>query len=396
MMFEYFPDNYPWSMAAMMAVNAGAVMSEVDEALKPLKPVAGANDDAANEAWHANWTMLAERSERLAVADDNAGRSLSAGAKYLRAAVYFMTAERMCKSDDPQRIATYKRMLAMFRKGVERRGDAVEWVEVPYTDPATGKAVGLPALFFPAAPGTVEGKKAPCIIHFDGLDVMKEFLFLAGLPHQYAKRGVSMLLIDHPGVGEALRLRDLKLFPETEIPAGAALDYLETRSDVDAGRAGIAGISLGGYYAPRAAGFEHRLKCAIAWGAINDYGKITRGRLAGTGTKLSVSHWEEHMNWVLGTTSAEEILDVVDRMNLDEAVPNIECPLLVVHGEGDRQIPLEMAQKTIREAVKSPRAELKVFTRDDGGIEHCQVDHGALAVEYMADWAAEVLGAKGG
>jgi len=27
-------------------------------------------------------------------------------------------------------------------------------------------------------------------------------------------------------------------------------------------------------------------------------------------------------------------------------------------------------------------------------VEHCQVDHGALAVEYMTDWAADVLGGK--
>ncbi|MEK9661334.1 MAG: alpha/beta hydrolase, partial [Alphaproteobacteria bacterium] len=244
MMFEYFEDNYPWSMAAVMAVNAGAVLSEVHEALAPLKPVAGANDDAANDAWLANWTKLAERSQRLAEADDAAGRPLSAAAKYLRAAVYFMTAERMCKSDDPRRIETYRRMLDMFRRGVERRGDTVEWVEVPYTDPKAGET-SLPALFFPADPGTVPaGKAAPCIVHFDGLDVMKEFLFLARVPHEYARRGVATLLLDHPGVGEALRLRDLKLFPETEIPAGAALDYLEGRADVDSDRVGIAGISL--------------------------------------------------------------------------------------------------------------------------------------------------------
>ena len=97
------------------------------------------------------------------------------------------------------------------------------------------------------------------------------------------------------------------------------------------------------------------------------------------------------MNWVFGTSSAQEILDVTRKMNLDEAVPMIECPLLVVHGEGDRQIPLEMAQKTIREATKSARAELKVFGSEDGGIEHCQVDHGALAVEYMTDWVADIL-----
>lgn len=386
MMFEYFPDNYPWSMAAMMAVNAGAVMSEVDEALKPLKSIAGANDDAANDAWHSQWMMLGERSERLADQDDSNGRMLSAGAKYFRAAVYFMTAERMCKSDSPIRIETYKRMLNVFRKGAERRAKQMEWVEVPYKD------TSLPALFYPASKDVIINQQdQPCIIHFDGLDVMKEFLFLAGIAEAYAARGISTLLIDHPGVGEALRLRNLKLFPETEIPAGAAVDYLEGRSDINSDRIGMAGISLGGYYVPRAAGFEHRLKCAVAWGAINDYGKITQGRLDGTGTKLSVSHWEEHMNWVFGTTSPQEILDVTGRMNLDEAVKNIQCPLLVIHGEGDRQIPLEMAQKTIREAINSPRAELKVFGSEDGGIEHCQVDHGALAVEYMTDWVAEVL-----
>src|SRR3546814_19093387 len=103
MMFEYFPDNYPWSMAAMMAVNAGAVMSEVDEALKDLKPVAGANDDAANAAWHANWSKLGARSERLAAADDAAGRRLSAGSNYLRATIYYMTAARMCQSRSEER-----------------------------------------------------------------------------------------------------------------------------------------------------------------------------------------------------------------------------------------------------------------------------------------------------
>ena len=133
MMFEYFPDNYPWSMAAVMAINAGAVLSEVHEALEPLKPVAGANDDSANDAWHARWMMLGERSERLADEDDAAGRRLSASAKYKRAAVYYMTAERMCKSEAPIRIETYKRMLDMFRKGVERENGPVEWVEVPYS-----------------------------------------------------------------------------------------------------------------------------------------------------------------------------------------------------------------------------------------------------------------------
>jgi dienelactone hydrolase len=384
-MFEYFPDNYPWSMAALMTLNAGAVMSEIDEACRDLLPVAGANDDAANEAWHTNWSAMGDRNERLAKVDAAAGNNLSAGEKYLRAAIYYMTAERMCKSHDPQRIETYKHMLACFRSGMELRGDNMEWVEVPYKD------TSLPALFVPAPGGAAN---PPCLIHFDGLDVMKEFLYLSGVAREYNRRGVSVLLVDHPGVGEALRLRDLKLFPEVEEPAAAAVDYLETRDDIDANRIGIAGISLGGYYAPRAAGFEHRLKCCVAWGAIWDYGPITEGRISGSGTALSVSHWEEHMNWVFGTNSVDEILDVTRRMTLEEAVPNIQCPLLVVHGGGDRQIPLQMAHNTVDNATASPRADLKIFGPEDGGVEHCQCDNGKLAVEYMTDWVANVLEAR--
>ena len=36
-MFEYFPTKYPWSMATLMTLNAGAVMSEFNEACRDLK-----------------------------------------------------------------------------------------------------------------------------------------------------------------------------------------------------------------------------------------------------------------------------------------------------------------------------------------------------------------------
>ena len=70
LVFAAFPGPAKRSMAAVMAINSGAVLSEVHEALEPLKPVAAANDDAANDAWHARWMMLGERSERLADEDD--------------------------------------------------------------------------------------------------------------------------------------------------------------------------------------------------------------------------------------------------------------------------------------------------------------------------------------
>ena len=387
MMFEYFPDNYPWSMALQMALNAGGALSEINENTRPLKHLAGKNDDIANQAWHDAWADLGERNQCLAKQDASAGHTISAGQKYFRSAIYFLTAERMCKSGSDERLATYNSMLMCFNAGLDLSKSAARRVHVPYN------STHLPAIFYPARKpaGTASRKPPPCLIHLDGLDVMKEYLYLAGVPQAYAERGVSTLLLDHPGIGEALRLGNLKLTPETEEPTAAAVDYLETTGEVDPSRIGVAGISLGGYYAPRAAGFEPRIKCVVAWGAINDYGEITRRRLDGTGTSLSVAHWEEHMNWVLGTSSREGILDVTSRMSLEKALPNIRCPFLILHGESDRQIPLQMAQKTIDAAINSPHAELKVFTSETGGVEHCQVDNAKIAVEYMSDWVAEAL-----
>ena len=93
---------------------------------------------------------------------------------------------------------------------------------------------------------------------------------------EFAKRGVSCLLVDQPGVGEALRFGGLHAIAESERWAAAALDYLETRKDVDGKRVGMMGWSLGGYYAPRAAAFEKRFRLCVAWGANHNWGELQR------------------------------------------------------------------------------------------------------------------------
>lgn len=376
--YEAFPDNYGWSLTTMAALNMGAAIGEVDEVCRALRPVAGCRDGVAAEKWYESWTRMGERLERLARADDDRGYAVSACRKWLRAAIYYFLAERHISRNSPRRVQTYLRGLKAFRRHVELSDVPVEFVEVPYGDSA------LPALFIPAL-GTTE--KPPCMIHFNGLDFTKEFVYL----HQgfdLRRRGVSLLICDHPGVGEALRLRNLTASPETEVPAAACLDYLEQRDDVDPDRIGIMALSMGGYYAPRAAAFEKRLKCCVVWGAIWDL-EACLLNCTREGTE-SVS-FDDQLAWVFGIAEHDQLWEVIKRFNLEGIAEQIECPLLIVHGENDRQAPLWTAQRTYERAVNSARRELKIFTFDEGGAEHCSLDNSSICVDYMHDWIADVL-----
>lgn len=380
-MFEYFPNNYPWSLSAILTINRGGQISEVDEACRPLKEIAARkNDPIAQTAWFESWMKLAERVERLGDKDAEGGNNYSAGRKYVRAGLYYLTAERMPSHKDARRMIAYRRGIEIYARGLALRGDAVEYVEVPYG------AHSLKAIF---VRGQGDGRR-PCMVHFDGFDATKETIYGA-VGEEYRRRGISLLIVDHPGVGAALRLDHLPSGPDVEKPAGAAVDYLETRADVDAGRIGIVALSLGGYYAPRAAAFEKRFKCCAAWGAMFDFGAAFASRFDGN-NEPSVPGFGEHAQWVFGVKTFEEAKAVTRQMTLQGVADKITCPLLIVHGENDRQIPLWHAEKTYAAAINSPDRELKIFRLADGGAEHCGADNGSLIVDYIANWVAARLG----
>jgi fermentation-respiration switch protein FrsA (DUF1100 family) len=56
-------------------------------------------------------------------------------------------------------------------------------------------------------------------------------------------------------------------------------------------------------------------------------------------------------------------------------VEQIAVPFLIVHGENDRQIPLEYAHRSYEQAGNSPKRELRVFTSEEGAAEHIGLDH---------------------
>jgi fermentation-respiration switch protein FrsA (DUF1100 family) len=87
----------------------------------------------------------------------------------------------------------------------------------------------------------------------------------------------------------------------------------------------------------------------------------------------------------------ERLRTVAPCFNLDAVIPEMTCPLLVVHGESDRQVPVVQARRTYEMATSSPRRDLLIFPTGAWGEEHCQVDDPTLAIDAIGDWLQEVL-----
>jgi fermentation-respiration switch protein FrsA (DUF1100 family) len=75
-------------------------------------------------------------------------------------------------------------------------------------------------------------------------------------------------------------------------------------------------------------------------------------------------------------------------------VEGIRCPLLVVHGGRDRQIPRDHGQRTLDAARNATQRKLVLIDDAGGGAEHCGNDHLPRARAIVCDWVATTLGAN--
>jgi dienelactone hydrolase len=385
-MFQYFPNNYVWNLSVDIALESGAQIGEIDEMCRPLLDAASRGEDAGTGAFLAQWVRMAGKLVELAAEDEARGRRFSAGRKLQRASLYYVTAERMQAHGAPARIATFRRGQDAFRRAMTLGRENCERVEIPY------RGTFIPGLVTRADGASVP---SPWVLYVNGLDSCKELLYWSGLPQALARRGISTLCIDQPGTGEALRALDLPATYAAEEWATPVYDWLAGRADVDATRVGMTGISLGGYFTPRAMAFEPRFASGAVWGANHDWAEVQQKRLRREGEN-PVPHYWAHVHWVFGAKDMDDFLAKSKGMCLDGVVEKIRVPFLVTHGERDRQIGLEYAHRTYEQLVNSPRRELKVFTDREGGVEHVGVDNMSYGRDYIADWFAETLGGRTG
>ena len=378
--FMYFPGNYRWSAAFINMIGSiaygGAEMAELHKIGMLLKDK-GPEDD---EAWFNACVKVADGVRAYAEKFEKGGHRFSAAHAYLRACNYYQMAERFRTPKDKTALDAFRTGVECFHRHAALTDVKIEIVEVPFKDGS------LPGYFVHAR--NASSKRAPCVVFFDGLDVTKEIQYVRGVS-DLIKRGISVLVMDGPGTGEAIRFRGHYLRHDYEVAGSACVDYLEKRDDVEPRKIGIVAISLGGYYSPRCAAMEPRFAACIAWGAQWDYHATWKKRVE-VGFKTSLSVPGHHIMWILGVDSLDAALKKLEPFKLDGVMQKIRCPFLLVHGANDEQIPLADAQKQF-DACGSKDKTFRVYTAEEGGAQHCQRDYLTLVVADMWNWFEDKL-----
>ena len=370
-----FPGNLRWSNAMQivkgMVPYAAAAMHEIDQIR--LRLLARAGEADLDKVWKEEWEKEADRVAAYGDAAEAKGFTLTAGNQYMRAGNYYYSAERFIPPGE-EKLAVYRKALRCYQGAMTRLHPEMERVEVPYE-----KGLTLPAYFLK---GRGEGRR-PTVVLFDGMDNAKEMsVIFAGL--DLAKRGFNVLAIDGPGQSEPLRLRNIPSRHDYEAAGIPVYDWVAARPEVDPKRVAVMGYSFGGYHAPRICAFEKRYAACVAFGAMhwNVYDFVI-GHAPKDPRQTSGSTFQ--FRWVVGAPDNETALEWAKKFTLEGIAHQIECPILVLHGENDRVVPVAAAHK-LYESVGSKRKDIRIFTAEEGGAEHCQVDHRQLGVDYIGDW----------
>ncbi len=157
-------------------------------------------------------------------------------------------------------------------------------------------------------------------------------------------------------------------------------------------RRGPAGgwYSFGGYYAGRVAAFEKRYAAGVAFAALHwdlHAWQLEIKRRQDADPK-STPQSAFHFRWIMGTDTLDAAIEKARGFSLADIAQDITMPFLIVHGENDKVVPVASAH-TLFDALGSRRKHLKVFTEEEGGTYHVQLDNRQIGVDYIADWIAE-------
>ncbi|MGI8329241.1 alpha/beta hydrolase family protein [Actinomadura scrupuli] len=313
------------------------------------------------DQWLPEWNRTADEQAEFAREADAAGHRHTAGHAWRRASVDRHFGKFVWMLDLDLAEEAMRRTVAEMRLAHERLDPTAERLEVAIDGGTEYANLRRP-------PGA---DRPPYVVLIPGLDSTKEEFF--DLEQAFLDRGMATVSLDGPGQGETGLTIPIR--PDYEVAVTPLLDLLAARTDLDHGRIGIFGVSLGGYYAPRAAAFEPRARAVAGISGPFCFGDM----------------WDDlppmtRQTFVVKSGAADDAdgRRLASELNLEGVCQKITVPALYVTGRLDRLIPW---QQTERQAAETPQG---IF------VNHPEGNHGVSNLSYqarpmIADWMGDQL-----
>jgi pimeloyl-ACP methyl ester carboxylesterase len=299
---------------------------------------------------------------------------------YLRLAEFF-TAPR-----SPDKPARYRRYRDLFDAAFADAGASRH--EVTYG------GASLPAYLLPAH---LAAPHATVLLH-GGFDSTIEEFF--GIWEHIAAAGFDVIAFDGPGQGGARTLGGLTFDHDWERPVGAVLDHFAVT------RAGLVGISMGGYWALRAAGREPRIDRVVSWPPVYDWlhrvppgvrdaakVMLRRRRFMRWNVRVRtrlVPTLRQVVDQAMYLVDSDDPMDAVDwflGMNATHlGSERVTQDVLLMSGEHDRFQPPVLTRAQERALAHARSVGVRTFTAAEHADQHCQMGNLDLACRTVTTW----------
>jgi dienelactone hydrolase len=314
-----------------------------------------------DESWYREWLKIAARLEKRGDLALASGYIETAKSNWLRALNYYRAAACFLDIRDVRNLTVLESTEACSRSYLKHLTPRGEIVRIPCEG-------GFLHGYFLRAPGALG--KTPVVLCFDGPRQSKEDL-LVKLPTHALPRGLSLLLIDLPGQGSTRMRAKQPARYDQEISIGYCVDYLLSRDDIDQARIAIYGEGLSGAFASRAASSDTRLAAAVCDGGIWDH--IER-------------------RYMVASTSGGGQRDREEDLKRHCISNQIKCPYLVTVGEHDYVDVKDVVELYNYLLESGAKIDLKIFSEEETGASHGQVDNSTVGKIFIFDWIATKVG----
>ncbi|HLJ45935.1 MAG TPA: hypothetical protein VKU01_08005 [Bryobacteraceae bacterium] len=338
---------------------------------------------------------------RWAEAAASKGHRISARDAWLWAASYFSLSMRFLDgTQDSSRLSpTFQEYENCWEQAAALFHPAVERVAIPYENTT------LTGWFFRADDSR---RRRPLVILNNGADGSDLSMYVLGAAGGIA-RGYNCLTFNGPGQNDSLWLKKLYFRPDWEKVITPVVDFAIAHPEVDPKRIALIGISQGGYWAPRALAFEHRIAAGVADPGVTNVAEVWIRNLPKPLVDLLHDGKREQFDAMMsmgvkfnprsrmvlssrmrpfGMSSYYDVYAALADYSLKNVAAQIRCPMLITNPESEQFFAGQPRQ--LRELLTCPK-KLVDFTRAQGADLHCEVNAPGYRDYQIYNWLDETL-----